>query len=819
MPIHYEQDDDHIVLITIDRPEARNSADMEHFKAAPRGVGALRRRRRRVGRDHHRRRRRVLHRRRPQDLHPRDHQVPEADRRGGARPRSTATASTTARRRCCATSTLCKPIVAAVNGFCTAGGMEMLGGVDIRVACPEAKFAVMEPKRGLFAGGGTTVRLPRQIPWPQAMEFLLCADLIPARARLRDGVAQRGRPARAAARHRVRVRSPHHRERAARGAGHEAERAPGPVPRRERDQAHPQGGASAAPGPRDPRARRPRGREGCDHVPRRTCSTDLGKELRTAFEDESKLSSLDLPDRGRQGGPEGVRREAPAELAGEVGDARRSTPGRRASSASGSRPGTPTRSVTTGAPEPLEMWEQRRARRRRRQRRRCTVRSKRSTRSTSCTARRGSTTTSGAARRAPRRDRRRARYYSGIGGTTPQVLVQDAAARILAGESRPRARACGAEALATQRAYKKRGERYPYLFKPAEKRPFPWEAPFHPSEVAHEVLQAWLTFAIFDNARRAHLGIGLPEYRRALGRDAGADDRRSRPRTPTRGSRVARTSTRSSRRGPTTAWSATRTRSTWSRSWTSTWPPLSLMTSHERRRRARRAGRATRVPAGLVLRDRSRRTSPSTPRCGARRRWRRRAARRSAVAGIGVDDVAHLDLYSCFGSSRELRRATRSGSRDDDPRPLTVTGGLPYHGGAGSNYMTPLDRDDGRTCCAPTPARYGLVSGVGHAHDQARLRRLLDRARARWRRPTQARGPGWRSTPHPQPERSSSVHDGDADRRRLLAWSTVATASRSGPCSCATWATGGRAYANVTDDDMRSCRAEASRARRRARCA
>jgi enoyl-CoA hydratase len=73
-----------------------------------------------------------------------------------------------------------KPVIAAVNGFCTAGGMEMLGGCDIRVACPEAKFAVMEPKRGLFAGGGTTVRLPRQIPWPQAMEFLLCADLVPA---------------------------------------------------------------------------------------------------------------------------------------------------------------------------------------------------------------------------------------------------------------------------------------------------------------------------------------------------------------------------------------------------------------------------------------------------------------------------------------------------------------------------------------------------------------------------------------------------------------------------------------------------------------
>jgi enoyl-CoA hydratase len=73
-----------------------------------------------------------------------------------------------------------KPIIAAVNGVCVAGGMEMLGGCDLRVAVPEATFAVMEPKRGLFAGGGTTVRLPRQIPFPHAMEFLLCADRIPA---------------------------------------------------------------------------------------------------------------------------------------------------------------------------------------------------------------------------------------------------------------------------------------------------------------------------------------------------------------------------------------------------------------------------------------------------------------------------------------------------------------------------------------------------------------------------------------------------------------------------------------------------------------
>jgi len=56
----------------------------------------------------------------------------------------------------------------------------MLGGCDLRVAADTATFGVMEPKRGLFAGGGTTVRLPRQVPFPAAMELLLCADRVSA---------------------------------------------------------------------------------------------------------------------------------------------------------------------------------------------------------------------------------------------------------------------------------------------------------------------------------------------------------------------------------------------------------------------------------------------------------------------------------------------------------------------------------------------------------------------------------------------------------------------------------------------------------------
>ncbi|MBV8691232.1 MAG: enoyl-CoA hydratase/isomerase family protein, partial [Actinobacteria bacterium] len=81
-----------------------------------------------------------------------------------------------------------KPIIAAVDGPCVAGGMEMLGGIDIRIATDRAVFGVMEPKRGLFAGGGTTVRLPRQLAFPAAMEFLLTAEAFPASRALELGL-------------------------------------------------------------------------------------------------------------------------------------------------------------------------------------------------------------------------------------------------------------------------------------------------------------------------------------------------------------------------------------------------------------------------------------------------------------------------------------------------------------------------------------------------------------------------------------------------------------------------------------------------------
>ncbi len=69
-----------------------------------------------------------------------------------------------------------KPIVAAVRGFCVAGGLELLNCCDIRVAADDAQFALAEVKWSLFPMGGSTVRIPRQIPWPIAMEIMLTGE-------------------------------------------------------------------------------------------------------------------------------------------------------------------------------------------------------------------------------------------------------------------------------------------------------------------------------------------------------------------------------------------------------------------------------------------------------------------------------------------------------------------------------------------------------------------------------------------------------------------------------------------------------------------
>ena len=83
---------------------------------------------------------------------------------------------------------LYKPIIAAVNGYALAGGCEILQATDLRIAARNASFGLAEVKRGLVPGGGSMVRLARQIPYCKAMEILLLGDRISAEEAYRIGL-------------------------------------------------------------------------------------------------------------------------------------------------------------------------------------------------------------------------------------------------------------------------------------------------------------------------------------------------------------------------------------------------------------------------------------------------------------------------------------------------------------------------------------------------------------------------------------------------------------------------------------------------------
>lgn len=298
--------------------------------------------------------------------------------------------------------------------------------------------------------------------------------------------------------------------------------------------------------------------------------------------------------------------------------------------------------------------------------------------------------------------------YSGIGGTTPHVLIAEASAAIAAGDLDVAVVVSG-EALETVRQLKKAGERPEWSFRDPVKRPFPFEEPFHPSEIAHSVFQAWLTFAVFDVARRAHLGVPPDEYRRQLGELL----------------------------APMTAVASANPHAWFQRTFTA--EELTEPTSDNRMvgypyTKKMVAIMDVDMAAAVVLASSEaadalgvaadRRVYPrgfayaTDPVYVAEHKpmWASPAMSTAShaamgVAGVRVDDVAHFDLYSCFGSSLNFA-IDALGLSPSDPRGFTVTGGLPFAGGPGSGYMlhsTAAMVDVLRA----DPGSLGMVSGVG----------------------------------------------------------------------------------------------------------
>jgi acetyl-CoA C-acetyltransferase len=302
----------------------------------------------------------------------------------------------------------------------------------------------------------------------------------------------------------------------------------------------------------------------------------------------------------------------------------------------------------------------------------------------------------------------RHRFYSGIGGTTPQVLVDDAAEAIIRGDM-DLAVITGAEALETKRQAKKAGERVQWSFKAENPPPFPFEAPFHPTETAHNVFQAWLTFPVFDIARRARKGVSPDDYRQQVAQLL-APMSKVAERNPYAWFPKARTVAELREATPENRFVG----------YPYTKYEISVMdvdmaatvivASHAKAdelgvpldRRVYLRGWCYATDPVYLAEHKDLFRSPAMVAA---------SAEAFRCAGVAIDNIAHLDLYSCFASSVHLA-CDALGIAGGDQRGLTVTGGLPFSGGAGSNYMlhsiaamVDVLRAD--------PGAYGLVSGVG----------------------------------------------------------------------------------------------------------
>ena len=297
-----------------------------------------------------------------------------------------------------------------------------------------------------------------------------------------------------------------------------------------------------------------------------------------------------------------------------------------------------------------------------------------------------------------------------------------------------------AEALATQRAYKKRGERCRTRSSPTRSGRSRGRRRMHPVEVAHEVFQAWLTFAVFDNARRARLGTALDEYRRAIG-EMMAPMTRVAAQNPDAWFPIARTADeivdRTARQ------------------------PHGRLPVHEvhgrdhGRRHGRRADRrdATSAPTRSACPP----TSASTCAAGATRPTpcyvaehpemsRSPAMARRERGGAAAAPARHrrrraprpLFLLRELAALRARRARHRAGRR----RGLSPSPAGCRTTAARQRVPHPLDRGDGRAA-----ARRSRHARAGerrrHAHDEARVRRVLHRrpARRAARRARRAAGP------------------------------------------------------------------------------
>ncbi|HSQ01068.1 MAG TPA: acetyl-CoA acetyltransferase [Candidatus Dormibacteraeota bacterium] len=302
----------------------------------------------------------------------------------------------------------------------------------------------------------------------------------------------------------------------------------------------------------------------------------------------------------------------------------------------------------------------------------------------------------------------RQRWYTALGGNSPQWRVNETAARIARGEVRL-ALIAGAEAVGGLQMARKAGVKLAWAEEgsPATVGEGRWGN--NETEQHHHAQMPTSIYPLFENALRAHRGWSITRHREHLGALCArlAAVAKDNPYAWFRDGKSAEEIT--------TVSDANRIIG---------WPYPKYMN----------AIIAVDQAAALLLTDTETARALGVPPerwvyvvgCGdATDHWyvsdrvnywsspaiRTAGVQALAQARLSIDEVDYFDLYSCFPCAVQIG-ADMLGIDIDDPRPLTVTGALPYHGGPGNNYVTHsvacmVDR------LRATPGRRGLVTGVG----------------------------------------------------------------------------------------------------------
>ena len=163
-------------VVTIDRQERRNAIDGPTAESARRRLRALRGRRRRARAGAHRRRRRgVLRRRRPQG----DRELRAAHGRPARPARASAGVISP------------KPTIAAISGWCLAGGLELALWCDLRIATERTALGFPERRWGVPLIDGGTQRLPRIVGLGRALDLILTGRIVDAEEAQRSASSPR----------------------------------------------------------------------------------------------------------------------------------------------------------------------------------------------------------------------------------------------------------------------------------------------------------------------------------------------------------------------------------------------------------------------------------------------------------------------------------------------------------------------------------------------------------------------------------------------------------------------------------------------------